>query len=647
MTVIFVIIGESFADNVGGFVYEYYNVSFSSSGDVSDMDGDIIGAAKKDNVKVFTVVDDVKSTLEADMCIYGSNGAEDYINKNDGIHAGKYKSAISGDTKIMFKDLKDFRSSEKKLDFHIIGDESDVMRFQKDLADAYSVTAPEKGSEGTKEKDVYLMWGLALFLVLLLSAYDVVLQKKENFIKISLGEKISKIIFKNIGIDAAAFALAFCASLLVTSLLTYPFYLFKVSLTMLLTFIVINSLLYFSLYFYDLKKIFSNVKISKNLLSLNYVLKTVSIIVTVIVISSNLVVISEGIDYYKTYNPFFSKYKDYYYTDFYLNDNSEMSSNSAAENYLTKNQVMQETFYRKYYNQFDATAMVNCFQSMNGKNATMFANSHALDILKQNFGELNDKKLDKEIYFLIPESLKNNQAVIRNLNDIVTFFEGKSFKFSYEPIYYKGDRKVVCITQDAVGGFKIEKNPMIIYNNVDQSKRMNSIGEACSKFSFTPCIMYKLSMNEVSKFIGENGLTNGSHKVTNVYEKYEHQWNIVKKGLTLNLALSVLVLFLEVTILLAITRLEYEANSVELSIKKVLGYSKWLKNNKMILLTIASTLFGIICAAAIFMKLKIGGMQYILCTGAAVMLFDLILTVFHINKIEKSNVQKILKGGSL
>lgn len=640
------IIGESHQLYLNNFhtTYSSTTLFLQENTTADEMMEDILDSAERNDVEVFTLISTVRSTFLKENNIYGTEGVEQHIHNDLKVFDKNYKSFLLGTTQVNFYDFKEIPNIASVNDYHVIGSKENVHQFKMDLIDKYAGNHPQ---DGYPDKDslllVFFIWLLVIIVILFISIYDVILQKKENFIRISLGERIGTIIWKNIIVDTIAYGVIFLVLLLLLSQYTNVFFKLHISLTMFMALIIMNGALYFNLYFYDLKQVFSNVKSSRKLLTMNYWMKLITVFLTVLIISGNIAAIMEGYKFYKQ-RPFFEAHADYYYTN--LAYKPTIDSDSNGNSLLEKDAVMNETFYRRFFEKFDATTLVNIDHFTHQGN-TIFADRNAFDYLTTQIKELRDTNLTKDIYYIVPKSRSNDQDMITDLNNWVQTYEGEDYEFEYEVIYYENDIEVISIDEFYLNGSDLIQNPIIIYNHTDASTATYPINEKAFKSTYQHDIMYRITEPEFNAFIEEFGLTNQFISITNVWEKYEYQWNIIKRILYMNVILSVLVLMLELIIIHSIIRLEYEVHAIELSVKKILGYNNWEKNRKILLMTIISTVISIVAAIVVGAVTKVEEVYYIAAGGAVILFLEAFVIFFQIRKIEQSSIQKILKGGSL
>lgn len=643
------IIGESHILCLDNFYTQYDNTTlYLQTGMTSEeMVNDILNAAAVNEVEVFTFKTSRPSISSDKYDIYGTSGAEKYINENSSIYEKKYTSLFLGNVSFEFNDIKSIQGIENIHDYYIIGSKEQVHQFKMDLIDKYGGNHPKQGYvDNESRNNTVAIWIIIISIILLLSFYDVISRKKENIVRVSMGEKISKIIWENVLLDSLVFIVSFIVIVCILSRYTDVFFYFNISIILFTILLCFNGLLYLNLYFYDLKEVFSNSKSSKKLLSLNYGLKLVTTIITIFVISSNIAFISESYSLYKQ-KPFFKNHSDYYYIKLGYKpiQNSDGSFNDRWDETVN----VQATFYREFLEKYNATTIKN-ISSFLGTGG-ISANKNSFEYLSSKIDELKDVNLDKDIYFILPEKTKDKSKIIETLDVLIKFTEGYDFTYDYHVIYYHDNINIVGIDEDTIYGSNLVKNPIILYNNTSPNgaKQQNEdIYSSVLKADDLNDTMYKISSDdEFDKFLYENNLQDQIVIKTNVLEKYENSLVIAKRILYINLVFSILVLLLEIIIINSIIRLEYEVNAIELSIKKVMGYSILEKNKKIILMTVVTTISSIVVAVVGATIMNLQEALYLVVGGFVILILELFVIIFHIEKIENSKVQKILKGGNL
>ncbi|WP_138225852.1 DUF1430 domain-containing protein [Paenibacillus algicola] len=285
---------------------------------------------------------------------------------------------------------------------------------------------------------------------------------------------------------------------------------------------------------------------------------------------------------------------------------------------------------------------------MSTSHPAVMANRNTWSYLSDQMDPLKSEPLEHDYYFILPADLLNDSRIIEELKQEYLFFENKGIQENqYKVIYYDKKAYVTAINENNNYGSERLENPVIMYDNtVPESQPLHV---SPHRANYIREVMYDITDEAFDQFLVKHQLTesNAILSKTNVMDKFNNQWNAAKKILYINLVFSLLVLILEFMIILSLIKLEYEANAIELSVKKVLGFSVWEKHRKMILITLITTILGTASAAAITMLMNYHLVGYLAAAGAVIMMLELIVIFSNIKRIEKANIQRILKGGNV
>ena len=644
------IIGESHIFYLDNFYNQYANTTLYLQNDTTsdEMIADIVNSATSSEVEVFTFVRSQPNSSLTEYDIYGTLGVEKCINQNSNIFKRKYTSLFLGDINFKFNNIDSIPDIKNQNEYYIIGSKNKVNQFKMNLIDKYAGNHPKQGyPDKESEKNIIAIWILVISIILLFSFYDVISQKKEAIIRMTMGEKINTIALKNILLDSFVFIVSFILILSTLSRYTYVFFNFKISIILFVVLLCINGLLYLNLYFYNIKEAFFNGQSSKKLLSLNYGLKLVTTIITIFIISSNMAFIFQSYTFYKQ-KTFFQDHSDYYHIKFMYKPIKD--SNGSINDRFDKSINVQETFYKEFFKEFNAIALKNISEVVSVK--TISANRNAFNYLSSKIKEFSYSNLDKDFYFILPDRMKGNLEIIDELKQSIPSSNSANFVCNYDVVYYHDNINIVGMDEDYIYGSDLVKNPAIIYNNmsadqVENQSALKSIGSIDEIYD----VMYKISSDDqydkFNNFIVKNNLKGQIVQKINVLEKYKNIWVIAKRILYINLVFSILVLLLEIIIINSIITLEYKVNAVELCIKKILGYSILQKNKGIIIMTVITTMVSILIAVIINIIMKTEKGYYLALGGISILILESSVITFYIHKVENSEIQKILKGKSL
>ncbi|MEC2345500.1 DUF1430 domain-containing protein [Paenibacillus barengoltzii] len=641
------IIGESQRFRLDNFFTPYHYTSFylQFSQNENDMKQDILKASEKNGVEFFTFIKNSNHNV-TEIKLYGSSGAEKKIEEISSIHYREYKTLFLGDIQFSFHPFEQIEGLENIHDFYLIGTSRQVEKFKSELIDKYAGNFPQEGY--VNQDTTYLIigiWVLMISITLVLTYYDVLYQKKENLIRITMGEQLSTLIWRNIAIDSLVYILILACLFFLLGKVTSVFLSLQISFYGFSALLVLNALVYLTSRSYPIREAFSNANSSsRKLLAINYILKLISVMITTFAISSNLVFAFDSYNVYKQ-KVFFEEFADYSYIT--LRYRPIVKSNGEGDPKFKESELLQSKFYTDHFRNANATLLSKVHDTL-GTIPTIMANRNAVSYLIEKIPELEKIRKDISVYFILPDSLATNESLLPQLEDKYDFFENNNIGKDYEVLYYKKTVNLVAIDQNHIYGSERVKNPIIILNNLlpEEELKLNYIP---SKGVYMYEIMYDISDEEFRQFVQKHHLTESTaiFSKMNVLNKYNESWNIAKKVLYINSIFSVLVLFLEFIIIASIIKLEYEVNAIELSIKKVLGYSIWQKNWKIIWITLATTAISIGCSVVISQYLGLGLSKFLLFGGIIIFVSELIAILTYVRKVEKSKISKILKGGNL
>ncbi|QCT02891.1 hypothetical protein E6C60_2176 [Paenibacillus algicola] len=319
--------------------YRYTSLYLQYGQDEKEMVQDILRAADRNNVKVFTYIKTPTGNYDS-IKLYGTPNYQQHLKFELSIYDKHYKSLFVGDIHFSFHSLEEIQGFKDVHDFYIIGGKDEADQFKSELINTYAGNFPREGYQNRDAQfTVFAIWGLVAGIVLLLTYYDVLRQRKENLIRISMGERVSTILIKNIVSDTLVFALMFSIIFIGLNRLTSITHQFTESLLCIAVLLFLNGSVYLSLRTTHIKQAFSNTSSNtRRLLTLNYVFKAFTVIVTIAIISSNLVMIHDSYQLYKQ-KPFFEKHAQFSYI--YIQYRPYVDQNGTAHAMFEESELLQ------------------------------------------------------------------------------------------------------------------------------------------------------------------------------------------------------------------------------------------------------------------------------------------------------------------
>lgn len=622
--IVFGFIGEIYVWHVDSFETSYTNVTMYLQKDTTQeqMIQDIYHAAEKENVEVFTIDQEIENIFSTKRIIYGTDGVAPYLSDISKIEPGNFQSIFLGNVQIEFKSLKEIEDISQTELYQVIGSKDNIIEFKKDLVNQYAGRFPQEGSGSNENLFILIsIWSISLLFSLLMTLYEVALMKKEVMIQIISGESLKNVINKNIWLDLAVYVIMLTIIPLALNSFTTPTYLIDISIIAIIIFLLLNSIIFLSLYFTDYKKDMGSREASKSVLNLSYLYKIISIVLVIIVMSSCIELIHQGADYYRQ-KSFFEEKKEYYYIGFgSLHYDVEDLYNDAYQQFSEKEKVF-------------SLVNLDTFGEVNAE--YILGNSAAIEYLQANISDIENFSFKEKIYFIIPDKWKYNQKIYDNSMEIWTsYYKGE---YDYEILPYKENVNIIYMANSGNISTGFIKNPIIILNNLpNDNKYWNSTYISNSS-------LFNISDKEWLSFIAKHEFENETYYQTNAYDYYMHQWQLFKRNMFIGIVLFIVLIILESIIIRTIISYEYRVRAIELTLKKIFGYKLFERHKKILLTTLISGIVSLFIAAIIFYLIGQTSI-YILLGGLFILFIEMMILLFYINKTDKINIQKILKGG--
>ncbi|PWA11940.1 hypothetical protein DCC39_08370 [Pueribacillus theae] len=626
IAIVFGFIGEIYVWHVDSFESTYTNVTMYLQKETSqeEMIEDIYHAAEKENVEIFTIDQEIENIFSTTRIIYGTEGVKSHLSDMSKINPGHFQSVFLGNVQVKFKPLEEIDDLSQIELYHVIGDKEDILEFKRDLVNQYAGRFPQEGSDSHENLFIVMaIWGVSLLFLLLMTLYEVALVKKEVMIRIICGESLIHFVNKNILVDLAVYVVMFTTIPFTLNRFTTATYYMNVSITGIIIFLLLNSMIYLSLYFTDYKKDMGSKESSKSVLNVSYIYKVISIVSVIIVMSGCIELIHQGADYYRQKN-FFEEHKGYAYIGFgSLHDDIEAIYADAYQQFSEEGKVF---------------SLVNLETFGETNTEYILANSAAIEYLQANILDIENFSFKEKIYFIIPDKLVANQRINEEVHDIwSSYYKGE---YDDEFVPYKENVEIINMKNSGKISTGLMKNPIIILNNMkNYDKYWNStyIGNSS---------LFKISDKEWSSFISKHGLENEMYYQTNAYDYYMHQWQLLKRNMFIGIVLFAVLIMLESMIIRTIISYEYRVSAMEIALKKVLGYKLFERHKKILLTTLIFGIISVLAATLIFYFIG-EAFTYILLAGICMLVIEMVIVCFYINKTDKMNIQKILKGGTL
>ena len=658
----------------------YYNAE--PDGTKEGMVDDIIKSAEKNDVEIFTVIDEGESTLKTTRKIYASSGVKKYVNDNFYVEAKEYNSIFSGNYAVEFysfdKLIENGEDLGKGLPVYVIGDMDSAHAFKIDLT-GYAGKFPQEPSKSSYNLYIAAVWGIIAVVTLLLTYFEIQFRKKECCVCVTLGTGISKVLLKSLLPDVIAFTAVFFIEYAVMRRFTNVDFMFNIALAALIILILLDIALYvIGLSSFNVKKAFSGLALTDKHLNVTYGLKLVTMVITLCIISGNITQVDSVMKYYELHD-FFDAYSDYYFVNFlydYDSENPDKIYDYRDVEIDFDTVKINSEFYLRMNEDSRAIWLSEHTDYDDSDRGYMIVNAGAYEYFSGKIAELKALDMSKDFYVLVPESMDSEKSdelidtAVFDMNCSYTY-EGEIIEIgrSYDVVYYSEDVNICAIRKydDEMKFCSNRKSPVIVYVNDYDSAEEIINGINAEEYSGTfvareylginmpelilrdnADTIFKVTQEELEEFASAHSDTHKlRYEMINAKEKYDYCKQAYDKLLILNLAASLLAIALQVIISITIIRAEYSINSKELFIKKTMGYSVFQNNKRMILYSLIPLSLFVVVSLVLFFIMKMDMLIYYALVGLLLLVAEMLFIVLFTLRMERISIHNMIKGGVL
>jgi len=293
-------------------------------------------------------------------------------------------------------------------------------------------------------------------------------------------------------------------------------------------------------------------------------------------------------------------------------------------------------------------------------------------LLEQIQGIMPEQLNENKMYYLVPKSyLKLGEEHIGT--KLYEFFDHLSFfcsyDYDYEVIFYKSANVIAIDKNYTIGKSAYEKNPIIVFNNLNESELPLTVKpqtvitysadgseileeteiSSLTPFYFDSSILYQISETELQTFLTDRGFQLGldAYSYDNAYEAYADQLHIFNQMLTLYSSITLLIVTAECLFILFVLKLHFSAKGLELIIRKSLGDSIYARYRFQFISLAFEAVVSAAAGYAASLSLSSASIPFILAGITVFYLSEFLVLLWYIRKTEKTQMQKILKGGTL
>lgn len=639
MLLSFIFSGEFFQYYLNTYTsqFSYIDITENEMNSQAEIQNNICHLAEKYNIEVLQTERKNGSGRATSLTIYSTDEAFEKLKTEYSVSPNIYKALFSGTTKVDFADFKDKKLLGETERYYFIGEQRQIQSIRENIKNDYACSFIKNETEHAYPYLVLLIWAVVGVLFLILTWLDIHFQKKENFVLISLGKPIRQIILKNVFIDFLAFSLIFSVLFALLGRFVYLGYEIKNIVLLCAAVLFLNALLYLTLFKMNYKEVLYGANLNERIISDGYVLKSISMILTVVVLSCNAMLISANFKELKRIKTL-RNVENYSFLE--LNPVSLLNLGKDYE----------ETRYgliNSIYGELQNRGCAYSFCGLSGENDYCIINSDSKFLLN-GFDLKTEPDGNSDFYILVPEEIEFSQNADESVYDCIEMYFGSEKALSCEKITYSGNGELLTYdsTEELTLGAQSFENPIVIYIN-NPSLKLNCDSSTLS--TLFSKMLFNISNSEINTVcekyqINEKGFYLQGEKVK---EKVSDYQAVLNRALLLNTVISAFLLLLELFIISVIIKLEYKVSTTELAVKKVLGYSVFQKNKQIFLLNTYAALIAVVSCTVFCLMYKLAVWYTVIAVGTSVLCLEYVIIAVLITRFEKQNVAKILKGGCL
>ncbi len=634
----FILNSELYQSHLTGFTAEYSYVNVTLQEENRENFFTYIHELSRSTKKPFFFINQTCDMLgETHLDIYCTENAYIELTEKRQLTQGVFKGALSGATSVSFHDLNTAAPIMEKIKLYIGGKNYELIEIYKKINQRFSTGYFHQDDNKGEFLFSAGLWALLGVFYLYISALDLQFRKKEIFLKISLGMPKRRVILENAIIDALVLSLTAVVMRAVFKLYFFTdFNLFAMILTLALI-IILNFVIYLSLYRINYKKIIYGGNIGEATVSNCYLIKVASMVLTLTLLSVNVGLISVNIKPLINYKSV-EKYEALCFVHLSQDKSTENDDLSPYYNKLLIDSIKTNS---------STFSMNNPFTG--GKRDFILTNDLSV-LIKSG---VKDYVNNGESIIILPYNCNNEEETEKFLLDTCSFYIKLVMGIKSEKIDFKilnaskPSRALYFDLDDSVNaklGYAVADNPVFIYCNTENIS-FDSCDEELLSSSNGLEIMYETEfLNNSHSFLEENEI---NLEVISAESVFNNNKTVLTKIVSLSLILIILQLLIDFLLISALIKIEYNANAIELAVKKIVGYGIFSKNKSLIFLNVYSALIGIMTAIIIFFLLQISLKLVALGCGGIVLILETVITAWAISRFEKRNVIKIIKGGAL
>lgn len=635
----FTVSSELFQLHLQTFSSPYFFIDIENE-DRSQVYSLVVSATDKYHENVFSIERKNIDAFHSKLILYADEDTQEILFRKHNISSGEFKSLFSGSTEVVVLPFEEVINNNKVVRYYFTGKKDTVVSIRQNIYLKMATSYVHKEKAPIHDILIYGIWIITLGFILLLTWIDIQYSQKHDFLRISMGESVGKIILEKILTDVIFNVLIFSSIYVFLKSKIFMGYKCNFVYNILALFFLFNSVLYLTLIKVEYKEVIYGANINGKLLINTYLLQAVVEILMIVSLSSNLESIQDS-------------RKDLAPCDTitHLSEYNSISitpANQVLQNEEKVNEVESDIYLDAY---LQNKVLLSTFCAAIHDEPVIVLNEEAVNNVVSD-PKVFEKESYKDFVVYIPEKKYaeiddyNVEFAVSTTAENFFGLENYSFearKYSHTEVVYFDIRNV----SDLPLGADMISDPVIVYCNLSDSQIREMI-ENNAYIDFGDKWVNVLFNIENPSFFSEK-ITEKLDEIQliNVSELCNQYRNKLIRGVLLNSIFSVFLFVLTVLLISVITKIEYLVNSKELALKKIFGYSILQRNAVTIAINIFSVFIAFITGAILSEMYSIFNILTVGIVSLLVLSVNCILILISMIFTEKNNTIHILKGGSL
>lgn len=485
------------------------------------------------------------------------------------------------------------------------------------------------------------MWGVVFSLVLLISYYETLVNKKKLVIEATMGKSSDYAFRVNAAADNGLCILIFAGEAALFSGIYYVF-MFPFICLLFALFLAINTAIYWMGSRISVRRDLALLSGGRWLILCTQTMKgLITLAVTALVLANSVIVVTLG--EYNRQEELFQSMSDLDYC--VIRGNGALAQSDPEK--------IRDWVHHIWY-EFDRTFSKNAIRAVDktvsyGYNAVLL-NYNAIDhVFLRCDSELPTQLRaceENHVYLFYPDKCRSEvvDSAVQMAKSI--FLNGDSFDADAadEALVissYTGNTDVLAIDiHSKLYGSDILKEPIII---MDMMERTESSWFLNAQYS-AENTLYSVEDVALRQFAESHGLGERNFTITNAYERYKHYQGIIERSAKSMIGISVLLFIIEFFSIAFTIQLIYVSNGVEFAVKTVLGYGRFSRAPSVYLMPLIVIPICVLAGAAITKITNYGSPVSVILWGAVLLALELFVSIKKLNKIERVGLNAVIKG---